>query len=77
LINNAGVLASYDVLASSTDSIAQDFAVNLYGTLAATKAFLPALERAGRREGAALVNVLSIVSLSSLPGRVIAGFMCL
>jgi len=68
LINNAGVLASYDVLASSLDSIAQDFAVNFYGTLAASKAFLPALERAAQHEGAALVNVLSIVSLSSLPG---------
>jgi short-subunit dehydrogenase len=68
LINNAGVLASFDVLASSTVSIAQDFAVNFYGTLAATKAFLPALERAGKHEGAAVVNVLSIVSLSNLPG---------
>jgi NAD(P)-dependent dehydrogenase (short-subunit alcohol dehydrogenase family) len=68
LINNAGVLASYDVLASSDDSIARDFAVNFYGTLASTKAFLPALERAGGRDGAALVNVLSIVSLSNLPG---------
>jgi 3-oxoacyl-[acyl-carrier protein] reductase len=68
LINNAGVLASYDVLASSADSIAQDFAVNCFGTLAASKAFLPALERAAKRERAALVNVLSIVSLSNLPG---------
>jgi short-subunit dehydrogenase len=68
LINNAGVLASYDVLASSPASIAQDFAVNFYGTLAASKAFLPALERAGKQGSAALVNVLSIVSLSNLPG---------
>jgi short-subunit dehydrogenase len=68
LINNAGVLASYDVLASSADSIALDFAVNCFGTLAASKAFLPALERAAQRERAALVNVLSIVSLSNLPG---------
>jgi len=68
LINNAGVLASYDVLASSTDDIARDFAVNFQGMLAATKAFLPALERAGRSERAALVNILSIVSLGNLPG---------
>jgi len=68
LINNAGVLASYDVLTSSTESIAQDFAVNFYGTLAATKAFLPALERAAKIGSAAVVNVLSIVSLSNLPG---------
>jgi short-subunit dehydrogenase len=68
LINNAGVLSSFDVLASSPESIAQDFAVNFYGTLAASKAFLPALERAAKHERAALLNVLSIVSLSNLPG---------
>jgi len=68
LINNAGVLASYDVLSSSSADIERDFAVNFQGMLAATKAFLPALERAGVRERAALVNILSIVSLGSLPG---------
>jgi NAD(P)-dependent dehydrogenase (short-subunit alcohol dehydrogenase family) len=64
LFNNAGVLASYNVLTSSAQDIAQDFTTNVFGTLAATKAFLPALERAGN---AALVNVLSVVSLSSMP----------
>jgi len=64
LINNAGVLASYNLLASRHEDIARDFATNTFGMLAATKAFLPALERAG---GAALVNVLSIVSLSNMP----------
>lgn len=68
LINNAGVLASYNVLTSSDEHIAQDFTTNFFGTLAATKAFLPALERAGSRGGAALVNVLSIVSLANMPG---------
>jgi NAD(P)-dependent dehydrogenase (short-subunit alcohol dehydrogenase family) len=68
LFNNAGVLASYSVLASGDEDIAQDFATNCFGMLAATKAFLPALARAGARPaGAALVNVLSIVSLTSLP----------
>jgi NAD(P)-dependent dehydrogenase (short-subunit alcohol dehydrogenase family) len=67
VINNAGVLASYNVLTSSDDQIAQDFATNFFGTLASTKAFLPALERAGAKGGAALVNVLSVVSLANMP----------
>lgn len=71
LINNAGVLASYNVLSSTSESIAQDFATNCFGLLAATKAFLPALERAAHASaatpGAAVVNVLSVVSLSSMP----------
>lgn len=67
LFNNAGVLASRGVLSSSPQDIAQDFATNTFGMLAATKAFLPALERAGRAGGAAVVNVLSVVSLTSMP----------
>lgn len=68
LINNAGVLAAYDVLTASDADLARDFGVNAFGTLAATKAFLPALERAGARGPAAVVNVLSVVSLASMPG---------
>lgn len=68
LLNNAGVLASYGALTSSDQDIGRDFAVNFYGTLAATKAFLPALERAGARGNAAIVNVLSVVSLANMPG---------
>lgn len=64
LVNNAGVLASYNVLASTPAEVEKDFATNVFGTLGATKAFLPALERAGT---SALVNVLSIVSLATMP----------
>ncbi len=67
LVNNAGVLASYNVLTSTDEQIAQEFSTNFFGTLAATKAFLPALEAAGAKGGAALVNVLSVVSLASMP----------
>jgi NAD(P)-dependent dehydrogenase (short-subunit alcohol dehydrogenase family) len=67
LFNNAGVVASHGLLSSSADAIARDFATNAFGMLAATKAFLPALERAGARHRAALVNVLSVVSLTSMP----------
>jgi NAD(P)-dependent dehydrogenase (short-subunit alcohol dehydrogenase family) len=67
LINNAGVLASGRVIESGPAEIARDFAVNVFGTLSASRAFLPALERAGAAGGAAIVNVLSVASLSSLP----------
>ena len=70
LVNNAGVLASYDILTSSREDIAQDFATNAFGMLATAKAFLPSLERAtdGGRRAAAIVNVLSVVSLANMPG---------
>jgi NAD(P)-dependent dehydrogenase (short-subunit alcohol dehydrogenase family) len=64
LMNNAGVLAAYGILKSSPAELAADFATNFFGTLAATKAFLPALERAGH---AAVVNVLSVVSFANIP----------
>ncbi len=67
LVNNAGVLASFQVLSSSVQALQQDFATNFFGVLATTKAFLPALERGGERGGAAIVNILSVVSLSNMP----------
>ncbi|MGC4094501.1 MAG: SDR family NAD(P)-dependent oxidoreductase [Polyangiaceae bacterium] len=67
LINNAGVVASHGVLTSSVAGLTQDFATNVFGTLAATKAFLPALQRAGAQGRAAVVNVLSVVSLANMP----------
>jgi len=42
-----------------------DFRVNVHGTLAVIKAFLPVLERA--RDGATIVNILSLSSLASVP----------
>lgn len=69
LINNAGALNSYNVLSSSQQQIQQDFAVNFYGVLALVRAFLPALEHA---QGAAIANVLTVVSLASRP--VIGGY---
>jgi NAD(P)-dependent dehydrogenase (short-subunit alcohol dehydrogenase family) len=68
LVNNAGVLASFDALTSPLEQVQKDFDTNFYGTLAATKAFAPALERAAAagRE-AALVNVLSVASLANVP----------
>jgi NAD(P)-dependent dehydrogenase (short-subunit alcohol dehydrogenase family) len=65
LINNAGALTSYDVLATSQADLDADFRTNVHGTLAVIKAFLPVLERAAG--GATIVNVLSLTSLASFP----------
>ncbi len=61
LINNAGI-AIYDDL-SDLDVIQQHLAVNLFGTLQVTRAFLPQL----RRTKGAIVNSLSLVALAPLP----------
>jgi NAD(P)-dependent dehydrogenase (short-subunit alcohol dehydrogenase family) len=65
LINNAGALNSYNVLASSQADFDADLRTNVFGTLAVIKAFLPVLERAPG--GATIVNVLSLTALGSFP----------
>jgi NAD(P)-dependent dehydrogenase (short-subunit alcohol dehydrogenase family) len=61
LINNAGV-AIYDDL-TNVDAIEQHMAVNLFGALKVTRAFLPLL----RRSQGAIVNNLSLAALAPLP----------
>ncbi len=61
LINNAGI-ALYDDL-SNFDVIEHHFAVNLFGMLNVTRAFLPMLQRSK----GAIVNNLSLVALAPLP----------
>jgi NAD(P)-dependent dehydrogenase (short-subunit alcohol dehydrogenase family) len=61
LINNAGV-AIYDDL-TSFDVIERHLAVNLFGPLNVTRAFLPLL----RRSQGAVVNNLSLAALAPLP----------
>ncbi len=65
LVNNAGVLSSFDVLTASQADMDADFRTNVHGTLAVIKAFVPVLERA--RGEATIVNVLSLASLASVP----------
>jgi NAD(P)-dependent dehydrogenase (short-subunit alcohol dehydrogenase family) len=65
LINNAGVLTSYNVLTMSQAQIDADFRTNFHGTLGVIRAFLPVLERA--HGGATIVNVLSLTALASFP----------
>ncbi len=64
LINNAGSLSAYGLLESAEADLAREFATNFYGPLAVTKAMLPTLERAAP---AAIVNLLTVVSVASMP----------
>lgn len=66
LVNNAGVLSAYNVLTMGQAEIDADFRTNVFGTLSMIKGFLPVLERA--QGGAAILNILSLVSLAPSPG---------
>jgi len=61
LINNAGIAISDDL--SKPEIIEQHLAVNFYGSINVTRAFLPHLQRSK----GAIVNNLSIVALAGLP----------
>ncbi|QUQ64406.1 SDR family NAD(P)-dependent oxidoreductase [Kutzneria sp. CA-103260] len=61
LINNAGIALPDDL--SDPSALEQHLAVNLFGTYRVTQAFLPALTRS---QGA-IVNVLSLASLATVP----------
>ena len=61
LINNAGI-AAYDDL-TNPDAVEQHLAVNLFGPLKLTNAFLPLL----KRSKGAVVNNLSLAGLAALP----------
>lgn len=65
LINNAGYAAFEGALsAPDSDDARREMEVNYFGTLALTRAFAPTLANAG---GGALLNMLSMLSLVSLP----------
>jgi len=64
LINNAGTLASYDVLTATRESLMTDFETNVFGLLQTTKAFVGILEG---KQDAAVVNLLTLVSVASMP----------
>ena len=61
LINNAGVSVADDL--SDRSAFEQHLAVNLYGTLDVTQAFLPALTRSH----GAVVNIVSLGALAAVP----------
>jgi NAD(P)-dependent dehydrogenase (short-subunit alcohol dehydrogenase family) len=64
LINNAGVLASLNVLVSEPAALHRDVDVNYYGLLHVTRAFAPQLIAS---KDAAIVNVLSVAAMASMP----------
>lgn len=69
IVNNAGVLAFGDALGISPDEVRRQLEVNLFGTLRVTQAFAPRLRDQGQ---GAIVNILSVVALASMPG--LAGY---
>jgi short-subunit dehydrogenase len=65
LINNAGYAAFKGAIAApGLDDARREMDVNYFGTLAMTRAFAPQLDAAG---GGAIINMLSMLSLVSLP----------
>jgi len=64
LINNAGTLASYDLLTAEHEALNTDFATNFYGLLNMARAFTPILTQA---QDAHMVNLLTLVSVASMP----------
>lgn len=65
LINNAGVLDFGSLLDVPIDALHRSMETNYYGMLHATRAFAPAIEANG---GGAVVNILTVVALASMPG---------
>lgn len=65
LINNAGALEFGSQVSADMAGILRDFETNYFGTLQVTRAFVPALEA---NTNGAIVNVLAVVSLVSIPG---------
>jgi NAD(P)-dependent dehydrogenase (short-subunit alcohol dehydrogenase family) len=64
LINNAGVLDLGGVLDVSAAAVARNFDVNCFGLLHVTRAMAPSL----MANQGAVVNVLTLVALASMPG---------
>jgi NAD(P)-dependent dehydrogenase (short-subunit alcohol dehydrogenase family) len=65
LINNAGVLDFGSVLDAPQAAFERNFAANFYGVLSASRAFTSVIEHNG---GGAIVNILTLVALASMPG---------
>ena len=65
LINNVGALEFGSQVSADLAGIRRDFETNYFGTLQVTRAFVPALEA---NKNGAIVNVLAVVSLVSIPG---------
>jgi NAD(P)-dependent dehydrogenase (short-subunit alcohol dehydrogenase family) len=65
LINNAGILSFGNILEIPVETIQKQFDTNFFGTVNMARSFVPVLEKNG---GGAIVNLLTVVSLASMPG---------
>jgi NAD(P)-dependent dehydrogenase (short-subunit alcohol dehydrogenase family) len=65
LVNNAGILHFGGILDVPLDAMAAQLDTNFYGKLLMARAFAPVIERNG---GGAIVNMLTLVALASMPG---------
>lgn len=65
LINNAGVLDFGSFTEAGPEAISRNFDTNFHGTLNMCTAFAPVISRVG---GGAIVNLLTLVALASMPG---------
>lgn len=65
LFNNAGILTFGNILDVPTEAIANQFNTNFYGSLNMARALVPVIEK---NNGGAIVNVLTVVALASMPG---------
>ena len=68
VLNNAGALAMGDLLDAPFELVVRDVDTNYFGALHVARAFAPILAANAPAHGAALVNVLTIVALASMPG---------
>lgn len=65
LMNNAGVLDFGSIVDAPLDAVRRNFETNFYGKLKMARAFAPVIENNG---GGAIVNILTLVALASMPG---------
>ena len=65
LINNAGALSFGGLSDISDESLRRDMEVNYFGLIHVTQAMAPLIEKNG---GGSIANLLSVVSLASMPG---------
>lgn len=64
LVNSAGTATPLDLATGDLDDLRRDMAVHVVGPVEVTRALLPALER----QRGAIVNILSIAAIASIPG---------
>jgi NAD(P)-dependent dehydrogenase (short-subunit alcohol dehydrogenase family) len=65
VVSNAGVLDFGDMLSVSDEAIERNFGTNFYGQLNVARSLSPVM---GKNGGGHLVNLLTVVSLASMPG---------